>query len=107
MPRRKSCSNPSRPWSAISRRGNWSSTRERCSKGIAPCRWMKSADANVPGGDDQGKSNQWLAFLNLGWLIMLYMLVFAGGGLWLDRRFRTAPWLMLVGVLLGFTGSGY
>jgi F0F1-type ATP synthase assembly protein I len=68
---------------------------------------MKSADPSVPGGDDPGKSNQWLAFLNLGWLIMLNMLVFAGGGLWLDRRFRTAPWLMLVGVLLGFAGSGY
>jgi F0F1-type ATP synthase assembly protein I len=68
---------------------------------------MKNADPTVPGGDDPGKSNQWLAFLNLGWLIMLNMLVFAGGGLWLDRRFRTAPWLMLAGVLLGFTGSGY
>jgi F0F1-type ATP synthase assembly protein I len=68
---------------------------------------MKSADPSVPGGDDPGKSNQWLAFLNLGWLIMLYMLVFAGGGLWLDRRFHTAPWLLLVGVLMGFTGSGY
>jgi len=68
---------------------------------------MKSADPTVPDGDDPGKSNQWLAFLNLGWLIMLNMLVFSGGGLWLDRRFRTAPWLMLTGVLLGFFGSGY
>lgn len=68
---------------------------------------MKSADPTVPEGDDPGKSNQWLAFLNLGWLIMLNMLVFAGGGLWLDRRFRTAPWLLLTGVLLGFSGSGY
>ena len=68
---------------------------------------MKSADPSAPKGDEAGKSNQWLAFLNLGWLIMLNMLVFAGGGLWLDRRFRTAPWLMLAGVLLGFTGSGY
>lgn len=68
---------------------------------------MKSADPSVPGGDDPGKSNQWLAFLNLGWLIMLNMLLFAGGGLWLDRRFKTAPWLLLAGVLLGFFGSGY
>ena len=68
---------------------------------------MKSADPTVPDGDDPAKSNQWLAFLNLGWLIMLNMLVFAGGGLWLDRRFRTAPWLLLTGVLLGFFGSGY
>jgi len=68
---------------------------------------MKNADPPVPGGDDPGKSNQWLAFLNLGWLIMLNMLVFTGGGLWLDRRLRTAPWLLLAGVILGFFGSGY
>jgi F0F1-type ATP synthase assembly protein I len=68
---------------------------------------MKNADPQVPGGDDPGKSNQWLAFLNLGWLIMLNMLIFAGGGLMLDRRFRTAPWLLLAGVVLGFAGSGY
>ena len=68
---------------------------------------MKSANPNVPDGDDPAKSNQWLAFLNLGWLIMLNMLVFTGGGLWLDRRFHTAPWLLLAGVLLGFSGSGY
>lgn len=68
---------------------------------------MKSADPAAPSGDEQGKSNQWLAFLNLGWLIMLNMLVFTGGGLWLDRRLHTAPWLLLSGVLLGFFGSGY
>lgn len=68
---------------------------------------MKNADPEAPTGADPGKSNQWLAFLNLGWLIMLNMLVFTGGGLWLDRRFRTAPWLLLAGVFLGFFGSGY
>lgn len=68
---------------------------------------MKNAEGEGTAGGDPGKSNQWLAFLNLGWLIMLNMLVFAGGGLWLDRRFRTAPWLMLTGVFLGFFGSGY
>jgi len=81
--------------------------RERFSRAIALCRWMKSADPADPKGEDAGKENQWLAFLNLGWLIMLNMLVFAGGGLWLDRRLHTAPWLMLTGVLMGFTGSGY
>jgi hypothetical protein len=29
---------------------------------------------------------------------------FAGGN-WLDRRFHTAPWLMLLGVLLGIAAS--
>jgi F0F1-type ATP synthase assembly protein I len=68
---------------------------------------MKNGEPSGSGGDEPGKSNQWLAFLNLGWLIMLYMLAFAGGGLWLDRRFHTAPWLLLAGVFLGFFGSGY
>lgn len=68
---------------------------------------MKSAESPPSGDPDPAKSNQWLAFLNLGWLIMLNMLLFAGGGLWLDRRFKSSPWLMLVGVVLGFTGSGY
>lgn len=84
--------------------------KARFSKAIAPCRWMKSADPadpTDPEGEEAGKENQWLAFLNLGWLIMLNMLVFAGGGLWLDRRLHTAPWLMLTGVLMGFAGSGY
>ncbi len=68
---------------------------------------MKSGEPSANEAADPGKSNQWLAFLNLGWLIMLYMLAFAGGGLWLDRRFHTAPWLLLTGVFLGFFGSGY
>jgi F0F1-type ATP synthase assembly protein I len=68
---------------------------------------MKRGDPSPSGGEDPGKSNQWLAFLNLGWLIMLYMLAFAGGGLWLDRKLHTAPWLLLTGVFLGFFGSGY
>lgn len=68
---------------------------------------MKSAKATGPDDSDPGKSTQWLAFLNLGWLLMLNMLVFAGGGIWLDRRWHTAPWLMIAGVLLGIFGSGY
>jgi F0F1-type ATP synthase assembly protein I len=68
---------------------------------------MKKGDPSPSEGDDPGKSNQWLAFLNLGWLIMLYMLAFAGGGLMFDRKLHTAPWLLLTGVFLGFFGSGY
>lgn len=68
---------------------------------------MKNADPEASPGADPAKTNQWLAFLNLGWLIMLNMLVFTGGGLWLDRRFHSAPWLLLAGVFLGFFGSGY
>jgi F0F1-type ATP synthase assembly protein I len=62
--------------------------------------------SNPDAAQDQG-SNQWLAFLNLGWLIVANMALFVGGGLWLDKHFKTAPILLLIGVFLGFFGSGY
>ena len=31
--------------------------------------------------------------------------LFAYGGLWLDRRLNTSPWLLLLGVGLGITGG--
>lgn len=66
---------------------------------LAPGEWTaKSASA---------QSNAWLTYLNLGWLMVAYMGVFTGGGLWADRRFGTAPILLLIGVFLGFTGCGY
>ena len=59
--------------------------------------------------EDSGKEdgNQWLAFLNLGWLIVGNMVLFVGGGLWLDKHFKTAPILLLIGVFAGFFASGY
>lgn len=52
-------------------------------------------------------ANQWLAFLNLGWIFAITLLICAGGGLWLDRRFGTSPILLLAGAFLGFAASGY
>jgi F0F1-type ATP synthase assembly protein I len=53
------------------------------------------------------KSNQWLTYLNLGWLMVANMAVFTGLGLWADSHFGTAPFLLLIGVFLGFFGCGY
>lgn len=55
----------------------------------------------------EGTSNQWLAYLNLGWLMVANLGVFVGGGLWADKRFGTAPILLLIGVFVGFVGCGY
>jgi F0F1-type ATP synthase assembly protein I len=55
----------------------------------------------------EGASNQWLAYLNLGWLMVATLGVCVGAGLWADRRFGTAPILLLAGVFLGFAGCGY
>lgn len=52
-------------------------------------------------------ANQWLAFLNLGWILALTMAICVGGGLWLDRHFGTMPILLIGGVFLGFFGCGY
>lgn len=48
-----------------------------------------------------------MSFLNLGWMIVANMALFVGLGMWLDRKFRTAPWLLLAGVFLAFAASGY
>lgn len=62
---------------------------------------------NNVGYGEEGGANQWLAFLNLGWMIVANMGLFVGGGLWLDKHFGTAPILLLIGVFIGFFGSGY
>ncbi len=35
------------------------------------------------------------------------LILFLGGGIWLDRRLGTAPWLLLIGLLLTFVAIGY
>lgn len=56
---------------------------------------------------DQPPQNQWLALLNLGWIFVVTMGITVFGGLWLDKRFGTAPLFILIGVFLGFASSGY
>jgi ATP synthase protein I len=40
-------------------------------------------------------------FVGLGFELVVPLLVGLFGGQWLDRRFGTAPWLLLVGVAVG------
>jgi F0F1-type ATP synthase assembly protein I len=65
-----------------------------------------SGDARKPLAD-QAPQNQWLAFLNLGWVFVATMVLTVFGGLWLDKRFGTAPLFILLGVCLGFAANGY
>ncbi len=37
----------------------------------------------------------------LGWELAILYTFFMGGGFYLDRRLGTAPWLLIVGVVLG------
>ncbi len=68
---------------------------------------MKKNSPASPDEKNPANSTQWLAFLNLGWLIVGNMLVFTFGGLWLDKHYHKAPVFLLVGVVLSFLGSGY
>ena len=45
--------------------------------------------------------------LEFGFTTMGALAVCLGGGIWLDRRFGTAPFLKLLGVLLAFLTVGY
>jgi F0F1-type ATP synthase assembly protein I len=52
-------------------------------------------------------ANQWLSLLNLGWVFLATMGLCVFGGLWMDKRYGTAPVFILTGVLIGFAVSGY
>lgn len=73
----------------------------------------EGGDARGPLGEppprleDQSPQNQWLALLNLGWVFVATMALTVFGGLWLDKRYGTAPLFILIGVFLGFAASGY
>ena len=43
-------------------------------------------------------------YLGLAWQILSAMLVFGGGGLWLDAHFGWTPWGLLGGMGLSFVG---
>lgn len=40
--------------------------------------------------------------IDLGYRIMGAILVFGGGGVWLDRSLETTPWLSISGTILSF-----
>ena len=65
-----------------------------------------------PGGQpapigNQAPANQWLSLLNLGWVFLATMGLCVFSGLWMDKRFGTAPLFILIGVFSGFAASGY
>ena len=60
----------------------------------------------TPEAAKAAASTQWLSLLHLGWMIVANMVLFVGGGIWLDARYGTAPVVLLIGVFMAFTGSG-
>ncbi|MBI2071294.1 MAG: AtpZ/AtpI family protein [Elusimicrobia bacterium] len=52
------------------------------------------------GSGNPGKTNAW-AYVFSGAQLAISVLIGVFGGLWLDRRWATTPWLTLVCSLLG------
>ena len=50
-------------------------------------------------------AKEWGRYAGLGITFAFTILVFTLGGWWLDARLGSSPWLLLLGVLLGFTGG--
>jgi len=42
--------------------------------------------------------------IDIGYRILASILIFGGGGVWLDRTLDTTPWLSIAGAILGFVG---
>ena len=57
-----------------------------------------------PGGS-QGGADPRLMGLGLQFVVAILLCLYAG--MWLDARLHTAPWLMLIGALIGASGGFY
>lgn len=45
--------------------------------------------------------------LQLGWVVALSVIIPLLAGLWLDHRYGSAPWLTLVGMVVGILASTF
>lgn len=52
-------------------------------------------------GKSVKNSSLFVLALNFGWNLLVSILVLGFLGRWLDGRFGTDPWLMIIGILLG------
>jgi F0F1-type ATP synthase assembly protein I len=62
--------------------------------------------ASTPGPSGPFGSD-YARYAGLGFQLAATLALFTLGGWWLDERFGTSPWLLLLGVLLGFGGGLY
>ena len=56
-------------------------------------------------GDGNGDGNRWVALSGLGFEFLTAVLLPGAAGWWLDTKLGTAPWLMLIGGLIGFAAG--
>ena len=58
-----------------------------------------------PTNSEQSKLRRYLRLSTLGIELGLLVMIGLIGGQWLDKKFGTAPWLLLAGMLLGLTAG--
>lgn len=66
----------------------------------------KSSGERRGAGEGTGTSTA-ATFAGAGFQFAAAIIVFAFLGQWLDKRFGTDPWLLLLGVVLGASGGFY
>lgn len=60
----------------------------------------------MPGGNKGRNTFKDLRHINIGLEFLVSTLIGVGIGYWLDLYFKTSPWLLLLGLLIG-TASGF
>ncbi len=71
----------------------------------------KPDDSGGPRREDDGRSalasslRKAGPFIHLGWSIAISVVLGAGVGYWLDKRFDTSPWLLIAGSILGIAAG--
>jgi F0F1-type ATP synthase assembly protein I len=63
--------------------------------------------AGPTGGKEAGSGSSSARFAGVGLQFALSILIFVYLGSWLDRRFGTAPWILLAALFFGAGGSFY
>lgn len=58
-----------------------------------------------PGGFGRKLVTEFGPFLTLGLQLAISVVAFFFLGRWLDEKFETAPWLMILGLLVGIAGG--
>lgn len=54
-----------------------------------------------------GRQPPWLRWSGVGMEFTAAVVGFALFGFWIDRRYETSPWGVLIGMALGLTGASY
>ena len=66
-----------------------------------------SADPTQPNPKPEQDSDAWGLAMTIGWELVVSVLGGVFVGQWLDKKFKTAPWLVIAGSLFGITVALY